>query len=547
MIWKSLARRFLLGLVVASGTIAASTCSSEAWAQNYVEIPPPISNQEATKLSRDRSKILRGEGDLKVMLEYYAKYLVPSMTEGSLAKQARINNIRTNLLGDADTALKTKTITKDFNRGLIALLLPVVENKPLKILKAEDKNLQDGEEYWPASRINAMAVMLALNEAPAAAQVPPVPERALLPVYNDLLKNPTLDAITYMALQGVQRQLRFDASTFKPEEPAKPKHVPETGRAALVQSIENLLKIEKPAFRTDAAHEKLREQCLVTLTLLSSTAAPDAPSGTKAAEVVTSLVSEIMLAENASEWIKESACRSIGMVQLAKLPDDQLEKLYKAFAAYGIKSIKDWRVRVVSSTALAAAGGPGGPGGMGGPGGPGGMGGPGGYGGAGGPGGPGGGGLGGGGGGGGTDGEGGFGYGGGAGGGPGAQSQPRQTQPPEVKNARRLAHQRFEALHLAMNGKSRKWPSTHNMNKVQGKELGFSVLLKENEKQASLLKDLIEKLEACQEELGDEKIMALAELTGKIRKPIAELRVAFELFSGEREVEDLGAGIELTP
>ncbi len=84
---------------------------------------------------------------------------------------------------------------------------------------------------------------------------------------------------------------------------------------------------------------------------------------------------------------------------------------------------------------------------------------------------------------------------------------------------------------------------------VQDSEQGNGVcgFAKDNEKQAGLLKDLIEKLEVCQEELGDEKIMTLAELTAKIRKPIAELRVAFELFSGEREVEDLGAGIELTP
>ncbi len=43
-----------------------------------------------------------------------------------------------------------------------------------------------------------------------------------------------------MALQGVQRQLRFDASTSKPEDSAKPKHVLESGRAAFVQSIESL-------------------------------------------------------------------------------------------------------------------------------------------------------------------------------------------------------------------------------------------------------------------------------------------------------------------
>lgn len=533
MIWKSVARRFFVSLVIATGTIAASTWSSAAWGQTYAEIPLAISSQDAIKLSKDRTKILKGEGDIKVLMDYYAKYLIPGITQGSLANQAKINNARPQLLGDADTALKTKSITKDFNRGLINLLQPVVENKPLKGLKPEDKNLQDGEEYWPASRINAMTVLLALNESPAAPPTPPVPERSLQPVLNDLLKNPTLDAITYMALQGVQRQLRFDQSTTKPEETPKPKHVLESGRTAFVQSLENLIKIEKPAYRTDVAHEKLKEQCLVSLSLLASTAAPDAASGAKANELVTQMVTEILADDTASEWIKETACRSIGTVQLSKLPDDQLEKFYKAFARYGIKSIKDWRVRVASSSGLAAGGGYGGMGGMGGMGG-----GMGGYGGAGG--GPGGG-----------DGEGGYGGMGGGMGGMGGmggtQTQPKQTQPPEVKNARRLAHQRFEALHLAANGKSRKWPATHVMNKVQEKSLGFAELLKENEKQSNFLKDLIEKLELCQEELGDEKIMTLTELTTKIRKPIAELRVAFELFAGERELEDLGEGIDLTP
>jgi hypothetical protein len=100
-------------------------------------------------------------------------------------------------------------------------------------------------------------------------------------------------------------------------------------------------------------------------------------------------------------------------------------------------------------------------------------------------------------------------------------------------------------LHLAANGKSRKWPANHPMLKVQDKELGLAFMLKSNPAQAALLTELIEKIELFQEKLGDEKLMSLAELTANIRKPIAELRVAFELFSGEREKEDLGAGIEL--
>ncbi len=118
-------------------------------------------------------------------MEYYAKYLVPGLTQGSLANQSKINLARTQLLPDCDSATKTsdpasktKSITKEFNRGLITLLMPIVENKPLKGLKTEDKNLQDGEEYWPASRINAMAILLALNEVPAVGSTPPVPEKS---------------------------------------------------------------------------------------------------------------------------------------------------------------------------------------------------------------------------------------------------------------------------------------------------------------------------------------------------------------------------------
>ena len=85
MIWKSVARRLFVSLVIATGTIAASTWSSTAWGQTYAEIPPAISSQDAIKLSKDKAKILKGEGDVRVLLEYYAKYIVPAMTQGSLA------------------------------------------------------------------------------------------------------------------------------------------------------------------------------------------------------------------------------------------------------------------------------------------------------------------------------------------------------------------------------------------------------------------------------------------------------------------------------
>ncbi|XZE21033.1 hypothetical protein SH449x_000926 [Pirellulaceae bacterium SH449] len=527
MHWKSFTNRLLLGLVIASGTVVANPICREASAQNYVELAPAISQQEAGRLAKERSRAFRGEADLKPILESYSKYLIPRLTQGSIPNQGAINMIRTAVLQDIDAASKNQNVGKEFNAELRKMLQPIVENKPLVGLRSEDVNLKQGEEYYPASRINAMIMLLAMNESPAVGLKPPVPEKGMQQLINNLLKEPKLDAITYLALQGVQKQVRVDVAVAKGAEASAPaRHVTEAGRAAFVQSITNLLDAPQPVFRTAPAQEKLREQCLVTLTMIASTSVAEAPSGVKAAEQILKQVTEILNDETTSEWIKETACRSLGVVSFEQQSEEQVEKLYKAFAKYGIKSIKDWRVRVASSTGLSSGGmGAGGGypgGGMGGMGG-----GPGsGYGG-----GPGGG-------------ESGGGYPGGMGGGAGA-SQPRQSQPVEVKNARRLAHQRFEALHLAANGKSRKWPANHPMLKVQDKELGLAAMLKGNQTQAPLLAELIEKIELCQEKLGDEKLMSLAELTGSIRKPIAELRVAFELFSGEREKEDLGAGIEL--
>jgi hypothetical protein len=530
--WKSFANRLLLGMVIASCTIFADPTCHEATAQSYVELAPVISQQEAGRLAKERTRALRGEADLKPILESYSKYLIPRLTQGSIPNQGAINMIRNAVLQDIDAASKNQKVGKEFNAELKKMLQPIVENKPLVGLRPEDTNLKDGEEYYPASRINAMIMLLALNDSPAGNLKPPVPEKSMQSLLNNLLKEPKLDALTYLALQGVQKQARVDIALAKEAEAsAPPRHVSEAARAAFVQSITNLLESPQPVFRTATSHEKLREQCLVTLTVIASTSVAEAPSGVKAAEQVFKQVTEILTDETASEWIKETACRSLGTVSFEQQPEEQVEKLYKAFSKYGIKSIKDWRIRVAMSTGLSVVGGAGGypGGGMGGyPGG--GMGGyPGGTGGRGG----------------GFGGEGGGdGYGGGYPGG-GSTSQPKQSQPVEVKNARRLAHQRFEALHLAANGKSRKWPANHPMLKVQDKELGLAFMLKSNPAQAALLTELIEKIELFQEKLGDEKLMSLAELTANIRKPIAELRVAFELFSGEREKEDLGAGIEL--
>jgi hypothetical protein len=524
--WKSFANRLLLGLVIASGTIAAGPVCREASAQSYVELAPIISQQDNSRLAKERARAFRGEADLKPILESYKKYLIPRLTQGSLSNQSSINTIRAGILSDIDAAGKNRTVGKEFNAELLTLLQPIVENKPLVGLRAEDVNLREGEEYYPASRINAMILLLALIESPAAPPKPPVPEKSMQLLLNNLLKDPKLDAITYLALQGIQKQVRVDSTIAKEAEASAPaRHVKEAGRAAFVESITNLLNTPQPVFRTAPAHEKLREQCLITLTMIASTSVAEAPSGMKATEQVFKEITEILADENASEWIKETACRSLGTLSFEKQSEEQVEKLYKAFAKYGIKSIKDWRVRVASSTGLSSAGG--------------GMGSGSGY--------PGGG----------TGGMGagpGSGFGGGPGGGDsgggypgmgGGTTQPRQTQPLEVKNARRLAHQRFEALHLAANGKSRKWPANHPMLKVQEKDLGLAAMLKDNENQRPLLTELIEKIELFQEKLGDEKLMSLAELSGSIRKPIAELRVAFELLSGEREKEEVGAAIEL--
>lgn len=121
-------------------------------------------------------------------------------------------------------------------------------------------------------------------------------------------------------------------------------------------------------------------------------------------------------------------------------------------------------------------------------------------------------------------------------GGPGAQPRPvRPEKPKEVVNARRIAHQRFERIHHALNGAYVVAKKDQPGTKVP-EPAGLLPLLTEQEKKDKI-KSLIEKIEAFQSDLNDEKIIDLTTLTAKVGKSSKELRLICVDISGEKKPE----------
>jgi hypothetical protein len=237
---------------------------------------------------------------------------------------------------------------------------------------------------------------------------------------------------------------------------------------------------------------------------LAIIAAADTESGKLARPVLMSLVkSAVEKGKLESEWLMETALWSLGQIPNPELPAEDVVALETGTVKFLQSSITSWLKRCDQTSATSSGGsypggfGPGGPG-KGGPG----MGGPG----MGGPGGGGGGGLG--------------GEEGGGPGGKGASSSrpknPYDEQPKEVRNARRMLHQRLERLHhaLAGTGKVSTTPSTK----------GLIVWSADDRKPA--LEMILSRIEELQKALNDDEISALDNLLSKTQEPLADLMKA---------------------
>ena len=115
--------------------------------------------------------------------------------------------------------------------------------------------------------------------------------------------------------------------------------------------------------------------------------------------------------------------------------------------------------------------------------------------------------------------------------------RPFEDQPKEVKNARRIAHQRFERIHMALNGtplnfafQKKPIPITPIANAVvEEKGLLSFIPAAEKEKVMSLLANV----DLFQKELNDEKVADLGSLTLAVSKSVKKLRADCDLILGE--------------
>jgi hypothetical protein len=104
-------------------------------------------------------------------------------------------------------------------------------------------------------------------------------------------------------------------------------------------------------------------------------------------------------------------------------------------------------------------------------------------------------------------------------------------------NARRIAHQRFERIHFALNG-AYGAPKKEQPGVKTPEPSGLFVLLTDEAKKEKV-KSLIEKIEAFQSDLNDEKIVDLSTLTMKVGKSSKELRLICVDISGEKKPEEV--------
>ena len=528
-------RQTLTGLLVQSclfGTAAVVAASgyfeSRAVAQVAAQaadfkvrepkLKAPKDQKEITEKQGEKNKAKSGKTeklDLAPLETYYREQLIPELTQPS---PDGMNFARREMLDDIDAIEKNKELSAKFN----TMFIPLMRELALK-----DK---DGKAFSPQTRINAAILLGRLNSETTNSGSKPEPK--IQSTIKELLEQKDNDGLVSVALSSLALQIKGGV-------------VAEPARVGFVQILQTQLADPQPLTRNTDSHHYVTEQVIECLTEIAKLD-PEKGAGMAAATALTPALVKIIDAQE-SEWLVESALVSFGSIKTVNLTPEDAITLEKAIAKFTKQSLKDWRKRITSSSGSTggAYGGMGGKGGgsssdgeMGGGGGYGGYGGGGMSKGGGGGGGKGGGGKGGGGG------EGGGGYGGygGAGGKGGAapkKTNPFEDQPKEVKNARRIAHQRFERIHLALNGNfndghGRK-TVTASQPSTPSEDKALISLIASNQKEKEKVSSLLTKIEKFQNDLNGEKIADLGSLTSAVRVSRRGILNACDLITGEKK------------
>lgn len=470
--------------------------------------PPPASEYKVREVKltvkeagekakeKNKAKNLKERADLAAIEEYYRDYLIPQLTQPS---PENINLARREFIDDFEAIEKNKELAAKFNPYFAREMVELATKGA------------DGKAYSPWTRIEAAVLLGKLNSEPSK---PYVAIQAILPKLIDQKEN---DGLISTALVTMLRHLRTSGA------------VSEAGRNRFVQSLQAILTTPAPITRDHDAHDYILEQVIECLTEIAKTETDKEASKLALATLSPALVK--IIDEQKSEWLVEVALHSLGSIKLATMTPEDAVTLEKAIAKFIKQSLKDWKKRIGKSSGAMAGGSMGGGPGSGSGSGSSEFGG----------GGPGRGGRGSGSGGSssgsssGSSGEGsgsggssGFGGGGATGG--NKQKRPFEDQPKEVKNARRIAHQRFERIHLALNGN----PLDFDVQKKTGKttkDQGLLVFLPEGEK--AKVSSLLSSVDAFQKALNDEKVSDLSTLSVAVAKSIIKLRADCDLILGE--------------
>lgn len=439
-------------------------------------------DKEISENAIERNKAKSGKSekmDLAPLDLYYRDYLIPLLTQA--ASPELINRARKEILDDIDTIERNKALSAKFNTAFIPLMRELV-------LKGTD-----GKFYSPQTQINALILLGRLNsEVLGTGAVKP--EAAIQRTLVDVIDQKENDGLVSSGLSILARHLKGSAVT-------------ENFRIGFVRKLQTHLTAPAPLTRDLDAHHYLMEQVIECLTIIAILD-PDKESGKLATAALAPALVKIMEAQE-SEWLVEKALLSFGSITPVNLTPADIAVVEKAIAKFVKQSLKDWKKRIAVSGGSMGSSGYGGGGMMGG-----------------------------------MMGEGSSESGYGGSGMPGASSSTKKQnafdkQPKEVKNARRIAHQRFERIHCALNSEflPPKPLVADSKERVPMAQKALLALISDNEKEKEKVTELIMKIEQFQKDLNDEKVIDLNALSMSVNKSIRDIRVVCDLILAEAKEE----------
>lgn len=441
-------------------------------------------DKEINEKASEKNKAKSGKTDkmdLAPLDEYYRDFLIPLLTQSS---PDLVNRARREILEDIEAIEKNKELNPRFNVSFIA---------QMKELAGKDR---DGKSFAPQTRINAAILLGRLNKE-VTSNGTGTPEPKVQASLLEFIEQKDNDGLTSSGLSALARHIKSGT-------------VNEAVLSKFVSVLTAQLTAPAPVNRDPDAHNYLTEQVILCLTEVAKLDSDKGPGKLASTALAPALLKTID--EQKSEWLVETALLSFGTIKTVSLTPEEAISLEKAIAKFVKQSLKDWKKRIASSSGLAGGmgSGTGYPGGgmgemssSGGPGKGGGM-----------------------------DGGGDGGYGPAMGGTkPNQKKNPTEEQPKEVKNARRIAHQRFERIHLALNGAPRKPANAQAAAAIVDKALVALISAEEKDKVTGLLA----KVELFQEELNDHNIKDLTSLTIAVNKSVKGLRGACDLILGEKK------------